>query len=153
MLSYWDLLPIEIHQLIYDIRDEILRKERIRLINGLTDDELSMELYRRRNKNSYRGLTYIIYNKIIDLNTVYNAMELGINMNYDHIDNGESQHIYMLYKRLTPFDRMEISKEIIKTIPIEIFCDLMNSEDEFINLGDWIYMYLKGKLINQLMLH
>ena len=44
LYSYWDILPIEIQDIIYNFKKEILEKERQELINSLTTDELVDQL-------------------------------------------------------------------------------------------------------------
>ena len=42
--SYWDILPIDIQDIIYKFKDEILLEERNIIIKSLTMDELINEL-------------------------------------------------------------------------------------------------------------
>ena len=47
MKSYWDILPDELHELIYDMRDKILFEEREKIKNSLTKEELFSLLYKK----------------------------------------------------------------------------------------------------------
>jgi HEPN domain-containing protein len=48
--SYWDILPIEIQDFIFELRDEILKKERDVLIRSLSEEEIFKALgYRYDN--------------------------------------------------------------------------------------------------------
>ena len=143
MKSYWDILPDELHELIYDMRDKILFEEREKIKNSLTKEELFSLLYK---KTTFKSETvkmddFICKAKIYDKIDIFDAINLGMNINRS---SSLSQTV-IHYDSLSYDDQFDLADECYNVIPLTDFIDLLGENDEFINLADWMFQYLKTK--------
>ena len=49
------------------------------------------------------------------------------------------------YDSLSYDDQFDLADECYNVIPLTDFIDLLGENDEFINLADWMFQYLKTK--------
>lgn len=147
MKSYWDMLPDELHQLIYDMRDKILFEEREKIKNSLTKEELFSLLYKNTTHKieSIKMDHFICKTKIYDVIDIFDAINLGMNMNrMNSLNDGQSQTV-IHYDSLSYDDQFTLAEECYNYIPLKDFLDLLGDNDDFINLADWMFQHFKTK--------
>ena len=152
--SYWDILPIDIQDIIYKFKDEILLEERNIIIKSLTMDELINELVIKNRLdvkqhiyiNAIKTDNNIITIKSYTYNDILDAINLGINLHRrSSITNNEVCQTVIHYDSLDIDVQYNLAIDCFNELSIDKFISVIGSNEEFVNLADWCYNYLKDK--------
>ena len=145
-MSYWDILPLELHDIIYRYRDEIIAQEKKRVIESLSVEELFQELSNREGIDLIKTDTHIFKLNKYNVSDFYDAINLGINLHRStSVMGNETNQMAVYYDNMEYDDQWELAIECYDNMNIDIFDRLLGDNQEFVNISEWCYSYLKRK--------
>ena len=149
IISFWDILPLEIMDYILFLKEQIIREERKTLISGLTDDELYNELLNRvndRDKRIIKGNDNVILINRFSYNDFYDVLNLGMNMNRTtSIINAETCQTVIHYDQLSFEEQYNCVKENINALSITDYNNLLQNDFDYVRLADMFYEYWRAR--------
>ena len=159
--SYWDTLPIELHEIILEFRDKILYHERQELLHSLSLEELLTSLdYKYCNiladsscKAEYAielskigSSVYKVPGRIFkissyDISDVLDGIDLIINIERNHDNDGTPEKPIIAYWDAS--NELQMGVDAVecfnKMNQSDIERLMRNSEDDFINFADYCF--------------